>query len=81
MMQLWRNVHLLDSHHNAHVARGYRFETNHAFYPMHPWLMQFIASLIGAGDLIWVGLVVELLESMANTVLIYRVGALAFKDR
>lgn len=48
---------------------------------MFPWMANTLANLIGDNHFVWTGLALGLIQSFTNTILLYRVGALLYKDR
>ena len=83
---LWKNLSVFDSTQLAYVAAtsrehgGYVAEQNHAFYPMFPWIANSIATAFGDDHFIYVGPLLSLIQSYLNTILLYRVGVLVYKD-
>jgi len=47
---------------------------------MFPWMMHSVATLLGDYHFVWVGAIGALLQSYINTILLYRVGTLIYKD-
>ena len=83
---LWKNLFVFDSTQlgfvgaTNHAHGGYLSEQNHAFYPMFPWMAYSIATRVGDEHYIWVGPILSLVQSWMNTMLLYRVGVLVYKD-
>ena len=79
-----QNLHVWDARHFSWVGApdgtpgGWRFEVNHAFFPLCPYLVNKLGAAFGDGSLLRVNFVLQMALSYLNTILIYRVGLLAF---
>ena len=47
---------------------------------MFPWMAYSLATIVGDEHYIWVGPMLSLVQSWVNTMLLYRVGVLVYKD-
>lgn len=60
---------------------GYIYEINHAFFPFLPWLVRWVPEWLAFPDIQFFGWFYQIALSFTNTILIYRVGNMAFRKQ
>jgi Gpi18-like mannosyltransferase len=77
--RLIQNFTNFDAIHFQHVtSKGYLFEINHAFFPMFPYIISSLATVLKTTQIAIISFFVQLLISYTNCILIYRVGKKVF---